>query len=60
MACADSATMGIWRVSLAAFRRRVASQPSRTGRLRSMRMSAGSSHRAASIPCAPSPAITTS
>ena len=41
IACEESAITGISRVSADALRRLVASQPSRTGRLKSIRISAG-------------------
>ena len=60
MACAVSAITGIDFVSGAILRRRVASHPSNTGRLISIKISAGDSDFARARPCAPSKAIMTS
>src|SRR5262249_36901930 len=60
IACAVSAITGMARVSGAALIWRVASQPSRPGRLMSIRISAGVSERAIATPCSPSTAIATS
>src|SRR6266545_6407572 len=53
MAWAVSAITGMPRVSGAALSCRVASHPSRPGRLMSIRMSAGASERAMATPCSP-------
>src|SRR5690606_12746834 len=60
MAWAERAMIGMVRVSSAALRRRVASQPSSTGRLKSIRIRSGRSARASAMPCSPSAATTTS
>src|SRR5262249_36390534 len=60
MAWAVSATTGIPRVASSALSWRVASQPSITGRLMSIRIRSGRSARAFSTPSAPSTAIDTS
>src|SRR6476619_661467 len=60
MACAVSAITGSVRVFGSLFSRRVASQPSSTGRLMSMRTTSGASLAARATPCAPSNASTTS
>jgi hypothetical protein len=60
MACAVSAITGMPAVVGSALMRRVASQPSMTGRLMSIRISSGSSLKALATPAAPSSAITTS
>jgi hypothetical protein len=60
MAWAVSATTGMERVASSPFRVRVASQPSMTGRLMSMRIRSGDSLRAFSTPSAPSTAMETS
>src|SRR5579884_2297677 len=52
--------MGIERVSGAALSRRVASQPSRTGRLISIRMISGACAHASAMPSWPSAAVITS
>src|SRR5882757_353310 len=60
MAWAVSAITGIFRVASLALIRRVASQPSITGRLMSIRMRSGNCDVAISTPCCPSMAIDTS
>ena len=56
IACAESAMhRNVPRRLASALSRRVASQPSSTGRLRSMRMRSGCSARAMATPCSPSP-----
>jgi hypothetical protein len=60
MACAVSAMTGITRVAGSDFSRRVASQPSSTGRLISMSTRSGRSSVAMATPRAPSWASTTS
>src|SRR5579863_2385161 len=60
MACAVSPITGTLRVAASALTQRVASHPSMTGRLMSMRMMSGFSLRARSTPCLPSTANTTS
>src|SRR3984893_5332327 len=59
MAWAVSAMTGICRVSSPALMRRVASQPSSTGKLRSIRMTSGCSVAAMDTPWAPSDAVKT-
>src|SRR5262245_53100375 len=59
MAWADTAMMGIFLVSGAAFKRRVASQPSMPGRPRSMRIRSGRSVTAMAMPCSASVATST-
>src|SRR6202035_238081 len=59
MACAVSPITGTLRVASSALTRRVASQPSMTGRLMSIRIMSGRSLRAGSTPCCPSMANTT-
>src|ERR1700720_88711 len=60
MACAVSPITGTLRVASSAFTHRVASHPSMTGRLMSIRMMSGFSLRASATPCFPSTAKTTS
>src|SRR5450759_4758442 len=60
MACAVSAMTGICAVILAALTRRVASQPSITGKLISIKIKSGCSLSAIVTACSPSTAMTTS
>src|SRR6202051_4722732 len=60
MACAVSPITGTLLVATSALTRRVASQPSMTGKLMSMRMMSGFSLFARSTPCCPSTAKITS
>src|ERR1700722_15252006 len=60
MACAVSPITGTLRVASSAFTHRVASHPSITGKLMSIRMMSGFSLRASATPCFPSTAKTTS